>query len=231
MGMKTNQKNVKNSAPEKPAARKPQARSIETRRLLLDAARAIFVRDGYERAQIDAIAAAAGRTKGAVYGHFKDKEELFLALFEERSRKDMEAVAARMSAQSNQAANLAVLRDFYRSQAADTSWAILTLEFKLYALRSPEVRRRLREAYRQTRPSNLGSRVQRSFGVKSAHKRVTLEGSIAALSPILYGLAIESLLDPEHFSAKSLPVYLELLFDSLIQPKTCATATPRSRPR
>ncbi|HTJ29565.1 MAG TPA: TetR/AcrR family transcriptional regulator [Acidobacteriaceae bacterium] len=219
MSAKNDERNVKNSARKKSSARQPQARSLETRRLLLEAARTIFVRDGYERAQIDAIAAAAGRTKGAVYGHFKDKEDLFLALFEERSKKEMESVAARMSAEMDQAANLQVLRDFYRSQAADKPWAILTLEFKLYALRYPEVRRRLRQAYRQTRPQNLGLLVQQTFGIKVTDARLTMEGAMAALSPILCGMVLESLLEPEHFPVTRLPAYLEALFDGLIQPE------------
>ena len=235
MNAKSYGKNVKNSAPAEPAARKPQARSIETRRRLLDAARTIFVRDGYERAQIDVIAAAAGRTKGAVYGHFKDKEDLFLALLEERSKKDMETVAARIGTETDQAANLAVLRTFYRNLASDKSWAILTLEFKLYALRYPEVRRRLRQAYRQTRPKGLGTQICKTFGVTTTDDRLTMEGCIAALSPILCGLALESLLEPEHFSATRLPAYLEALFDGLIQPghlhKNRPKPSNRSRPR
>jgi hypothetical protein len=46
---------------------KHQVKTEATLRGLLDAAETIFVRDGYERAQIETIAAEAGRTKGAVY--------------------------------------------------------------------------------------------------------------------------------------------------------------------
>ncbi|HEY9126212.1 MAG TPA: TetR/AcrR family transcriptional regulator [Acidobacteriaceae bacterium] len=230
MSIKKTQKNVKNSIARKAPAKKPQARSVETRRLLLDAARAIFVRDGYERAQIDAIAGAAGRTKGAVYGHFKDKEDLFLALLEERARKDMEAVTARMGSGIDTNANLAILRSFYRTQAADKSWAILTLEFKLYALRYPEAKRRLRQAYRQTRPKDLDERVRQVFGVETTDNRLTMEGCIAALNPIVCGLALESLLDPEHFSPARLPAYLEALFDGLIRPATSKNSDKPNKP-
>jgi AcrR family transcriptional regulator len=37
------------------------------------------VRDGYEKAQVAQIAAAAGRTKGAVYAHFRNKCANFLS--------------------------------------------------------------------------------------------------------------------------------------------------------
>ena len=51
--------------PDKNAQRETQARTKETRKLLLGAAEKIFVRDGYEKAQVAQIAASAGRTKGA----------------------------------------------------------------------------------------------------------------------------------------------------------------------
>lgn len=42
-----------------------------------------FVRDGYERTTVDAIAAEAGVSKRTVYNHYSDKEQLFLAVIED----------------------------------------------------------------------------------------------------------------------------------------------------
>lgn len=52
----------------------------ETRARLLEAARAEFLATGYRGATLDAIAAQAGFTKGALYWHFPNKQALFLAL-------------------------------------------------------------------------------------------------------------------------------------------------------
>src|SRR6202789_252108 len=60
--------------------RKPQERTAITRNLLLVAAERIFAYRGYEKAQLEEIAQASGFSKGALYAHFKSKEELFLAL-------------------------------------------------------------------------------------------------------------------------------------------------------
>ena len=51
-----------------------------TRQLLLDAARGVFLKAGYQGAKLDDIAATAGFTKGALYWHFPNKQALFLAL-------------------------------------------------------------------------------------------------------------------------------------------------------
>src|SRR5437879_5437908 len=53
-----------------------QARAIQTRRQILDAAGRVFDRLGYESATITEILAQAGVTKGALYFHFDSKEEL-----------------------------------------------------------------------------------------------------------------------------------------------------------
>src|ERR1044072_5705797 len=58
-------------------------RSPAKRRAILDAAIQVFTDLGYARASVDAIAAAAGVGKQTVYGHFGDKEQLFLATIQE----------------------------------------------------------------------------------------------------------------------------------------------------
>ena len=55
-----------------------------TREKLISAAAAIIGEKGYDRASLEEIAARAGMTRGAVYGNFKNKEELFLALIASR---------------------------------------------------------------------------------------------------------------------------------------------------
>lgn len=62
--------------------RRTQAeRSDETTAQLIAAAQSRFGRDGYRAASIEAIAAAAGVTKGAAYHHFDGKADLFRAVF------------------------------------------------------------------------------------------------------------------------------------------------------
>jgi AcrR family transcriptional regulator len=63
-------------------ARRTQAERTEaTTAALVDAARDLFARDGYDATSLDAVAARAGVTKGAVYHHFDGKRQLFEAVF------------------------------------------------------------------------------------------------------------------------------------------------------
>ncbi|MGA7382927.1 MAG: helix-turn-helix domain-containing protein [Terriglobales bacterium] len=53
---------------------------VRTKAKLIEAAATVIGEKGYDRASLEEIAACAGMTRGAVYGNFKNKEELFLAL-------------------------------------------------------------------------------------------------------------------------------------------------------
>src|SRR5215831_12439159 len=51
-----------------------------TRAALLEAARAVVRQRGHERTTLEKVAKRAGMTTGAIYGNFKNREELFIAL-------------------------------------------------------------------------------------------------------------------------------------------------------
>lgn len=64
----------------------------EKQAAILDAATSVFLREGYERASVDTIAAVANVSKRTIYNHFSDKKELFLAAMERsRVRSEIES--------------------------------------------------------------------------------------------------------------------------------------------
>jgi AcrR family transcriptional regulator len=77
--------------------RRTKAEAEQTREALLAAAIQVFLERGVARATLDEIARAAGVTRGALYWHFRDKLEIFIAL-EERALLPNEAVAAALAA-------------------------------------------------------------------------------------------------------------------------------------
>lgn len=64
-------------------ARKTKAETQRTRQQIIDAARKMFFHHGIARTTLEAIAAEAGVTRGAVYWHFQNKVALFFALREQ----------------------------------------------------------------------------------------------------------------------------------------------------
>jgi AcrR family transcriptional regulator len=55
---------------------------LQSRSRLVESARALFQRDGYAATSTEALLAATGLTRGALYHHFRDKKALFLAVCE-----------------------------------------------------------------------------------------------------------------------------------------------------
>ncbi len=64
-------------------ARTQEERRTATRAALIAAGRELFARDGYDAVSSEALVAAAGVTRGALYHHFDGKRGLFAAVFEE----------------------------------------------------------------------------------------------------------------------------------------------------
>jgi AcrR family transcriptional regulator len=74
--------------------RRTQAeRTAATRSALIAAARSLFAEHGFSGVGTQAIVAKAGVTRGALYHQFADKDELFVAVFEEVEAEVMAKVA------------------------------------------------------------------------------------------------------------------------------------------
>ncbi len=64
-------------------ARKTKAETEKTRARILDAARDLFISNGYERTTFEDIAKRINLSKGAVFWHFKSKSDLLLTMIRE----------------------------------------------------------------------------------------------------------------------------------------------------
>ena len=74
-------------------ARKTREEAEQTRRRILDAALEVFFERGVAHPSLTDVAARIGMTRGAVYGHFRNKGEVLVALFD-RERLPWEAFCA-----------------------------------------------------------------------------------------------------------------------------------------
>jgi AcrR family transcriptional regulator len=194
---------------------KHQQKTAATRRKLLQAGMRVFSRDGFEAARIEDIASAAGHTRGAFYANFEGKEDLFFALLEQQiARRKQEVIALMNSAPTREEA-VRVLREFYLKRAADRQWAMLGLEFKLFALRHGRLRAKLAAAHRRIR-SSLGLRSMCDAKLLPSDfpemYKVTLEAALA-------GLVVEHAYDPQRITPAQVQEVLGQIFDLLLPPK------------
>jgi TetR/AcrR family fatty acid metabolism transcriptional regulator len=63
---------------------KSERKSIDRRAVILDAALRTFVKRGYPETKVAEIASEAGVAEGTLYNYFASKEDLLLALFDEK---------------------------------------------------------------------------------------------------------------------------------------------------
>jgi AcrR family transcriptional regulator len=183
------------------AQRRPNLRNEQkalTRHRLIDAAEAVFARSGYHGASVEEIAREAGASTGALYSNFAGKEDLFLALFEER-------VAADVRDYSQIAAEGATVEEQARGPADHwmeilrerPDYFPLFIEFWAYAIREPRLQERLASQFVALHSSSArlfleGARQQ---GLALSTEAGELVGTL--INALGNGLALEKLADPE----------------------------------
>ena len=203
------------------APTKHELRTRETRSLLLQAAETIFVRDGYEGAELGEIAALAGRTKGAIYAQFKSKEDIFLALIEDRSNDHRDRMAKVLAESPSVDENIAALRTFYQERLEDQAWSLLLLEFKLFAMRHPESKKRLQRLYAgmisRKDESKLAGIIGEAAKGKDAISRVV---AIQSLQPVISALVLEAQLETNLSGRNVIQKVANRIFDALMEVPT-----------
>lgn len=193
---------------------KHQERTDTTLRELLDAAETIFVRDGFERAQVEAIAAETGRSRGAVYAHFESKEDLFLALLERRIRSHMQEWQEVLRDTRTEEERRRIARERYPRKALSPEWALLLLEFKLFALRNPESRKKFRRLMDML--SDEQNKLFDGCWPQNSADRKELDAVRAALRSIPSALVLESKFDAALADTETAAVLLTKIFDAIM---------------
>ena len=172
-------------------------RRAHTRTCLMEAAGRIFSSRGLQQASIDEVAEEAGFTKGAFYANFRSKEELFLAMLDERFAQrldEIERVLATDDTLEDQtrqvgAGTVAAMR-------SDPEWERLFFEFAAYAARNDEFREELVTRYRSLREAIAGAlgAAKERHGQRPA---LALDQVSLMLFAISNGFALEQLLEPD----------------------------------
>jgi AcrR family transcriptional regulator len=193
--------------------RQARPRRDDVRRAILDAAAAVFADRGIDGASLDDVAAAAGFTKGAVYSNFASKDELILALMDDRVAAHLDlGVQAVGSGERSPAERARALGDCLTAALlAQRQWHMLFLEFWQRALRDPEVGARF-AAHRHVVRDDIATAIHdqaTALGLTPALPPAELATVILALSN---GLAIEAYPEagavPEHLFGQVLELLL-----------------------
>jgi AcrR family transcriptional regulator len=181
-----------------PTRRLTRAESkARTRRWLLAAAGTLFRERGYHGASLEAIAAAAGYTIGAVYSAFSSKADLFLALIDERidrqerEKREIARVGGPLEERVREIAGLRMME-----LEADPGWFPVMVEFWAPAARDEGLRRKF--ALRHERLVGAFAELARDVLPESTSKLSLSPTDFARIALIIgNGIALERLTDSE----------------------------------
>jgi AcrR family transcriptional regulator len=193
-----------------------QKRGLITRQELLLSAREIFARDGFEHARLEDIASNTGKTRGALYDNFKNKEDVFYAIFEQNIERDR-AELALLAAAPTIGKQIQALLTYLIGVSRDRERMLLNLEFKLYAIRHPRKRQKLANLHDamclQVSVPELSQLLQQ-LGRRTLRARRI---SSLAMSGILDGLVLCHLFDPTVLDRQELERNLRLCLNEILQ--------------
>ena len=170
-------------------------KQAHTRECLMRSAAKVFANRGLQQASIDEVAEQAGFTKGAFYANFKNKEELFLAMLDERFAQRIEDIEAVIAGEGTAAEKARRYGDtFAQTLRADREWERLFFEFSAYAARDEDFRQELVTRYRAMR-KRIAAALEADS--KEHAKEPTLPAEHIALmtNAMSNGFALEKLLE------------------------------------
>ncbi len=161
----------------------------KTRQKLLLAARDVVVSTGIAAASIDQIVEKAGFSKGAFYSNFSSKEVVFLDLFDEHMYMEVSELSRVIEGSHSVAHLFECLTGFYTHFFTDPAMCVLSVEFRLLAMRNAAAHERFKMLWAAQR-CELVERLQnamRRFGVSLKMG----EGEIIdMLTALTHGLAL-----------------------------------------
>ncbi len=170
----------------------------ETRSRLMSSAAKLFARRGLENASIEEVSRDAGYTKGAFYANFRSKEELFLAMMDEKFAIEIERIDEALHSDEpteDQIRNASL--DYIRFVRSDPEWPRLFSEFATYAIRNDEFRQEFMTRYRAMRERiiELYRRYMDELGIEEPP--IPVDQIALATTCLANGFEMEHLLDPD----------------------------------
>ncbi|MHA7058948.1 TetR/AcrR family transcriptional regulator [Aquimarina sp. M1] len=91
------------------------AKAKKTTEYIIQTVAPIFNKNGYAATSLSDITKATGLTKGAIYGNFKNKEELAIAAFTMTVKRMLRRITEHQSLSDSPIEKLLLVTDFYRN--------------------------------------------------------------------------------------------------------------------
>lgn len=182
-----------------------------TRQRLLRAARDVFLERGFYGTSLEAVAEAAGFSKGAVYSRFVSKADLFLALLRELNQERVEAIRQRMRVARSIGELETSLKSWWSERISnDPAFQAALVEYWSWAARDETVRKHVAQEHAQMLSEVAGvvDETAARLGVKLPYRSIDL---VLVLSGLARALSLERQLNPEIIDDRLVAWAMDLL--------------------
>lgn len=174
----------------------------DTREKLFEAAAQVFEEQGIGGASIEAIAAAAGFTRGAFYSNFKSKDELIIAMLEDHVEQTIRRNLELLATHKNVADFIEALRSMDRSRQDPLGRSpLLHMEMILFVARAEQRRPELAKRLRARR--KLVAEIVATTVKGGGNRPLDAAWTSAVLLALEDGFRLHRLIDPETTPADS----------------------------
>ena len=175
----------------------------DTRDKLFEAAARVFEEQGIGAVSIEAIAAAAGFSRGAFYSNFKSKDELIIAMIEDHVEQSIRRNLDLLATHDNLADYIDALKSMDRSRQDPLARSpLLHMEMILFVARAEKRRPELAERLRARRKliADIVETASSNSGKNGALNPAWTGAIVLALED---GFRLHRLIDPETTPADS----------------------------
>lgn len=181
------------------------------REQILDQASHFFIRYGYHGLSMRRIAESVGVSKAALYYHFKDKEELFLAILE-RNLESIEVLIDSVERRTEDPQERIGMLVTDILEQPDDRRAVIRLASQEVSQLTPDAQARITEAYNRKfirRIQAIFDRGIKTGGLRAVNSEIATWALLGMMYPYFYPAQSRRMPEPEIVVEQLVSIFLE----------------------
>ncbi len=208
-------------------------RKAARRAQIIAAARTCFARTGFDKTTLQDVFAQAGLSAGCIYNYFNSKDQLMLAVAQERHEDELRMIGGGLETKDpiNDLRQLAkkFTDEYLTPQSADKRR--IALQTWAEALVNPSILTSVQEGLEQPR-AHLAQLIRRAQAAKRITSKLDADAIALTLIAMLHGSMLQKLWRPDTASGAEFAVlehFLQALESKRVEPRRSASSRAGKR--
>lgn len=190
----------------------------DTKAQILDTATAVFAQKGFAKASMNDIVRASGLSKGGIYWHFKSKDDIIIAIFDEYFGTQTTQLDEILAEEGSATSRLMQLVDL--AGKGSKTWVTqfpFPMEFYALAARDEALKKRMLQYFGDYKERLVG--LVRQGMANGEFRTVDPTEAVVALEGLFEGILLLWAMDPTQFDfSRQVKTSVRLLLEGLQHP-------------